>query len=171
MKKSSQYILIGIGFGLFAWVFDAIVDYLFFNIQNASLFDHLILNPHAHEIYIRLTLLATFTLFGFISARQIEKLDKAENHINSINKELGATLFSIGDGVISTDLQGRIVRMNPIAQELTGWNINEAKGKPLIEVFKIINAHTRATVENPADKVLKENKIVGLANHTVLIDK
>ncbi len=171
MKKSTQYILIGTGFGLFAWIIDAIVDYQFFNIQNKPLLDHLIINPHAHEIYIRLVLLATFTLFGFISARQIEKQTKTENHITAINKELGATLFSIGDAVISTDTHGKIARMNPIAQELTAWDISEAKGKPLIEVFKIINAHTRATAKNPVDKALKENKIVGLANHTVLIDK
>jgi PAS domain S-box-containing protein len=80
------------------------------------------------------------------------------------------TLTSIGDAVIVTDAQGRVTIMNRIAQAMTGWG-DEAIGKRLVEVFKIVNESTRAVVESPVDKVLREGTIVGLANHTVLIAK
>jgi PAS domain S-box-containing protein len=81
------------------------------------------------------------------------------------------TLNSIGDAVISTDIKGMITGMNPVAIELTGWTEEEVLGKPLNEVFNIVNELTREQVENPVDKVLKEGLIVGLANHTILISK
>jgi PAS domain S-box-containing protein len=84
---------------------------------------------------------------------------------------LNATLRSIGDAVIATDAQGRIKFMNPVAEQLTGWRETEATGQPLLAVFNIVNEQTRALVENPVDKVLREKQIVGLANHTVLIAK
>ena len=59
--------------------------------------------------------------------------------------------------------------LNTEAERLTGWSSSEASGRPLIEVFKIVNAYTRQAVENPADKVLRLGATVGLANHTVLI--
>ncbi len=82
---------------------------------------------------------------------------------------LAVTLESIGDGVIVTDAQGRVTFLNTEAERLTGWSSSEASGRPLIEVFKIVNAYTRQAVENPADKVLRLGATVGLANHTVLI--
>jgi PAS domain S-box-containing protein len=82
-----------------------------------------------------------------------------------------ATLQSIGDGVISTDASGRVTQMNPTAQALTGWGEAEALGQPLAPVFRIVNEETRAAVESPVDRVLREGKVVGLANHTVLIAK
>ena len=79
------------------------------------------------------------------------------------------TLRSIGDGVITTDTEGKVVLINAIAERLTGWTQREAEGKPLTEVFYIINEKTRERCENPVDKVLREGKIVDLANHTALI--
>lgn len=79
------------------------------------------------------------------------------------------TLRSIGDGVITTDAEGKVVLINGIAERLTGWTQHEAEGKPLTEVFHIINEMTRERCENPVDKVLREGKIVDLANHTALI--
>ena len=81
------------------------------------------------------------------------------------------TLYSIGDAVIATDAQSRIDRMNPVAESLTGWTEAEAEGKPLDEVFRIFNEETRAAVENPVTRVLREGQVVGLANHTLLIAK
>ncbi len=80
-------------------------------------------------------------------------------------------LQSIGDGVISTDNNGRITLMNNAAEKLTGWKLHDALGKPLEDVFIIINENTRETCENPYKKVLETGAIVGLANHTVLISK
>jgi PAS domain S-box-containing protein len=82
---------------------------------------------------------------------------------------LAITLRSIGDAVIATDEHGRVTMANPVAEKLTGWPQAEAVGKPLDEVFRIVNEDTRAVVESPVDKVLREGGIVGLANHTVLI--
>ncbi|MDP2878960.1 MAG: EAL domain-containing protein [Sulfuricella sp.] len=85
-------------------------------------------------------------------------------------KELAqVTLQSIGDAVITTDDQERVAFLNPVAENLTGWTTAEARGLPLLEVFNIVNEHTRELVENPVDKVLRSGIIVGLANHTVLI--
>jgi len=79
------------------------------------------------------------------------------------------TLLNIGDGVISTDATGNVEFINPVAEELTGWMQEEAIGRPLEEVFHIINEETRFPVENPIKRVLREGVVVGLANHTVLV--
>ncbi len=85
--------------------------------------------------------------------------------------ELKSTLYSIGDAVISTDLNGRVMMMNPIAERLTGWLESEALGRPIQEVFRIVNEFTREPAENPVERVLREGTVVGLANHTLLISK
>ncbi len=79
------------------------------------------------------------------------------------------TLLSIGDGVIVTDTSAQVTMLNPVAEALTGWTQAEAVGRPLDEVFPIINEETRAPVENPVHRVLREGVIVGLANHTLLL--
>ncbi|MGN7611534.1 PAS domain-containing protein [Magnetococcales bacterium HHB-1] len=85
--------------------------------------------------------------------------------------DIKTTLNSIGDAVIACDCNGLITRMNPVAEELTGWPLKEAMDKPLLEVFRIISSLTREAVVNPVEKVLKERRIVGLANHTELISR
>jgi PAS domain S-box-containing protein len=84
---------------------------------------------------------------------------------------LAVTLASIGDGVIVTDAHGRVTFLNAEAEQLTGWASVEASGRPLVEIFPIVNEHTGQEVENPADKVLRLGATVGLANHTILIAK
>ncbi len=79
------------------------------------------------------------------------------------------TLMSVGDGVIATDAQGRVELLNPVAAALTGWASERAQGRPLQDVFHIVNEETRQTVENPVQRVLREGAVVGLANHTVLV--
>ncbi|HZZ80347.1 MAG TPA: PAS domain S-box protein, partial [Gemmataceae bacterium] len=83
---------------------------------------------------------------------------------------LHATLVSIGDAVIVTDGEGRITILNPIAKALTGWD-DDATGRPLDEVFRIVSEETGEKVESPVRQVLREGAIVGLANHTILIAK
>ena len=78
------------------------------------------------------------------------------------------TLRSIGDAVIVTDPQGQIVLLNPVAETLTGWSAQAAAGRPLLDVFDIINETTRERAEDPVRRALAEGRIVGLANHTVL---
>ena len=82
---------------------------------------------------------------------------------------LAVTLGCIGDGVIVTDADGRVTFLNAEAERLTGWSSSEAPGRPLIEVFKIVNEYSGQAVEDPADKVLRLGATVGLADHTLLI--
>ncbi len=81
---------------------------------------------------------------------------------------LGDVLNSIGDAVIVTDTEGRVEFLNPAAEQLTGWSLAEARHRPLEEVFVILNEETRQPVENPVRRVLREGRVVGLANHTIL---
>lgn len=81
------------------------------------------------------------------------------------------TITSIGDGVIATDVEGRVTIMNRVAEDLTGWNRKEAMGLPLSEVFHIINEKTREICNNPVEKVLQTGRIAELANHTALISR
>ncbi len=80
-------------------------------------------------------------------------------------------LRSIGDAVIVTDELSRITEMNHVAEDLTGWSANDARGQLLATVFHIVDEETRQPVESPADKVRRLGTIVGLANHTILIRK
>jgi PAS domain S-box-containing protein len=111
-----------------------------------------------------LGILALFLLWLLRSlmARDVARLRMSE-------ERLATTVASVGDAVISTDAQGLIERMNPVAEQLTGWTLAQAAGMPLDVVFRIINEHTRETVESPLAKVLREGRAVGLANHTLLI--
>jgi len=81
------------------------------------------------------------------------------------------TLYSVGDAVITTDVAGAIVQMNPVAEALTGWSEAEAKGHPIAEVIRIVNEETLSEVESPVARVLRGGVVVGLANHTLLIAK
>ena len=81
------------------------------------------------------------------------------------------TLKAVGDGVIATDRRGYIELLNPVAETLTGWTQEEACGRPLTEVFRIVNEETREPAENPVTKALRQGLVVGLSNHTLLIAK
>jgi len=80
-------------------------------------------------------------------------------------------LRAIGDGVIVTDAEGRIELLNPAAEALTGWSDAEARGRPLDEIFRIIDEDTRAEVEAPLARIQRQGRVMGLANHTLLIAK
>lgn len=95
----------------------------------------------------------------------------SHNRVIQSRETFRVTLRSIGDAVITTDNHGNITYTNEVAESLTGWSHSEALGKPLEQVFKIVNEVTRKSVENPADRALREGIVVGLANHTVLINK
>ena len=99
----------------------------------------------------------------------ITKLKQAEKALKESEENLSIILNSIGDGVIATDLHGNITRLNPKAEELTGWTQEDARGLPLTEVFHIIDAKTGEPAFNPVHHVLKTGKGIGLANDTALI--
>ena len=100
---------------------------------------------------------------------QISESEKINNLLHKSEEELSITLQSIGDGVISTDKNGLIVNMNHVAEKLCGQELSSAKGKPLDDVFRVINSETRIPIKNPVGKVLQTGKIIGLANHTLLL--
>ncbi len=101
--------------------------------------------------------------------RHLRSMFRFNQQLHEQQDLLQATLLSIGDAVIVTDMHGKVTFLNPIAERLTGWSLAEAAGSELTEVFRIVNETTRAPVDNPALRSLREGKIVGLANHTILI--
>jgi PAS domain S-box-containing protein len=104
-------------------------------------------------------------------ALDITERKRAEDAIATEKERLAVTLRSIGDGVITTDIEGNITLINKIAEDLTGWSQEEATGKPLSSVFYIINEFSRAPCENPAQKVIECGTVVGLANNTLLVNR
>lgn len=112
-----------------------------------------------------ITFVAVATVIGWLYERRRRAEELSQNRAEWFY----TTLASIGDGMIATDAAGRVIFMNQVASSLTGWKINEAVGRPIQDIFRIVNETTRQPVENPALKVLERGTIVGLANHTVLI--
>ena len=100
-----------------------------------------------------------------------EAMRRAQRQANDRLELLQVTLRSIGDAVITTGTDGRVTYLNAVAESLTGWKRTDATGEPLESVFRIINEDTRAPVESPATRALRQGVVVGLANHTVLIQK
>ncbi len=96
---------------------------------------------------------------------------RQEDALRVSQEWFATTLASIGDAVIATEADGAVRFMNPLAEQLTGWALSDATGRPLAEVFRIVNEETRQPVESPVDRVLREGKVVGLANHTILLAK
>ncbi|HEY7328809.1 MAG TPA: PAS domain S-box protein [Gemmataceae bacterium] len=115
--------------------------------------------------------IALFVLSGGAISWFAEVLHRSRERVDQQRESLRITLDSIGDAVITTDGEGRVTSMNPVAAALTGWTPGEAAGRPLEEVFRIINEWTRQNLENPVKRVLSEGRIIGLANHTLLIAK
>jgi PAS domain S-box-containing protein len=102
-------------------------------------------------------------------SRELNARAEAEAALRLSEGRLAITLDSIGDAVLATDREGRITRLNPVAERLTGWTMGEALGRPVGEVFEIINETTREPAEIPVAKVLSTGQVQGLANHTVII--
>jgi PAS domain S-box-containing protein len=101
--------------------------------------------------------------------REIAERKRAEAALRASEEDLAITLRSIGDAVIATDPQGRVTRINPTAEQLTGWPLTEAAGRPLGDVFRIVNTLTRAPAIDPVQQAIAKGEVIGLANHTSLI--
>ena len=105
----------------------------------------------------------------YASARDITEALANKEALRNLTESLATTLDSIGDAVIATDRNATIVRMNPIAEELTGWTREAAYGRSLREVLPIVDGNSRTPLENPAERALRDDCIVGLASNTVLV--
>jgi len=115
--------------------------------------------------------LARYCSEAMLRARRLEAEREARTIAERLQASLATTLRSIGDAVIATDARGCVTITNPVADEITGWPEEEARGRPLHEVFRIINEYTREPVTSPVDKVLELGTVVGLANHTLLLHR
>jgi PAS domain S-box-containing protein len=106
---------------------------------------------------------------ALVAANEALELKSAE--LRQQREWFEVTLNSIGDAVITVDIQGRVSYLNPVAEAMTGWQTVDAKGQPLERVFRIVNEYNRKPAENPVQRVLQLGQTVGLANHTALISK
>lgn len=107
----------------------------------------------------------------YAAGRDVTNLKQAEEELRQPQQDLAITLNSIGDAVLATDAARCITRMNPVAEQLTGWTQPEAVGRSIEEIFRIINEETRGPAVIPVDDVLATGNVHGLANHTVLISR
>ncbi|TAN41008.1 MAG: response regulator [Nitrospirae bacterium] len=121
----------------------------------------------ARKIRLALFIITGFMLLlgGFIAYKASALLAS----VKMAEENLAVTLHSIGDGVLVVDVDQEIVRLNPVAEQLTGWTEAEARGRKVEEVFRIISEETRLPAAIPIEEVLSTGLITGLANHTVLI--
>ncbi|MFA6240553.1 MAG: PAS domain S-box protein, partial [Candidatus Hydrogenedentales bacterium] len=124
-------------------------------------------------VYVTLLMLLVAAIIASLYRRRqaglYRGLYRIEREQREVEEKFRTILYSIGDAVITTDKDGKVAQMNPVAEQLTGWKEADAKGMPLEEVFRIVSEETRAVPENPAQRALREGKVVGLANHTLLI--
>jgi diguanylate cyclase (GGDEF)-like protein/PAS domain S-box-containing protein len=96
---------------------------------------------------------------------------KAETAVFQAKERAQVTLQSIGDAVITTDAEGRIDYMNPVAESLTGWESREAQGRLIGDVLTVVDETTREGSENPVARCLREGQVLGLAEHTVMVNR
>jgi len=108
---------------------------------------------------------------GIVLVNDITERAKAENDLRRSEQNLSVTLDSIGDGVIATDKKGCIVRMNPVAEQLTGWALKEAAGTHINDILNFVDAATREKIPGSIDKVLNDSAVTGLSNNTLLIGR
>lgn len=118
-----------------------------------------------------INLLTTQAAIALDNSLLINNLKNTQNILSQREQNLAITLNSIGDGVIVSDASGHVTLLNPIAEKLTGWSFNEAKGRPVRAIFNIIDSNTKELILNPVDKVLSTGETVYLSNHTTLIAK
>ncbi len=97
------------------------------------------------------------------------QLQQANVTLRESEEKLAVTLNSIGDAVIATDAEARVTLLNPLAEKLTGWTQAQASGRPIGQIFSIINKETRQPATIPVMETLAQGTVQGLANHTVLI--
>ena len=101
----------------------------------------------------------------------LRKLQESRNALETEHEKATVTLSSIGDAVITTDCDGVVEYLNPVAEKLTGWCNQEAAGQPLTRVFNVVDELTREPAANPLERCLAQQAIIALTNHTALIAK
>jgi PAS domain S-box-containing protein len=155
--------------------FQSNIRHLFTTIAVASLLALLLALAFALSIYretrYRLRNAALLETKRSLEAREEAnaQLQLANTTLQVSEERLAVTLGSIGDGVIATDANGRVTLLNSVAEELSGWSSSEALGRPVEEIFQIINQESRQPATVPVAETLAQGVVKGLANHTALI--
>ena len=167
-RPKTTVMILAATLALSVWVVDAWLDSVLFSGQGTW---ELLIHPPAHKLYLRILLSACFLLFGGFAAFVADRLKQAGKNARQVEDRLRATLDSIDEAVIAMDTGGFIRRMNPKSQELTGWSLAEARNRHITEVLRLYNARTKAPCPDPAQKVLQEGSIQGIANHTLLVSR
>jgi len=150
-------------FGSEALVMIFIGKYLHISPLAATLFDS--------SVLVTLTSPTIYFLLLRPLVGQIKKRKDAEEALTAEKERLHMTLQSIGDGVISTDVEGKVILVNKVAEELTGWTLEEALGRPLTEVFSLINGKTKEPYKKLLNRALKAGKAVGLFQNSAIVSK
>nr|WP_320009594.1 ATP-binding protein [uncultured Desulfobulbus sp.] len=161
--------LTAISLAVMLWCIDTLFEYLWLAQGQEDFWDILLPFRDPHEMLMRLSYFVTLLFSGVVVGMFLQRQQELQYRAEETAENLRITLNSIGDGVIATDTQGCVTRMNPVAQELTGWSIEQARGEPFSTVFKIVHAQTRLPAFDPVEYVLTSKQAIGLANHTVLI--
>ena len=139
-------------------------------------FEYRLRRKDGREIVVLENARAVYDDDGNIAAHEgtitdITDRKKAETRVFEEKERAQVTLQSIGDGVITTDAKGLIDYINPVAQDLTGWDMRSARGTAVTKIMTIVNEHTRATVDNPVMRCLKEGRIISQDGNSILISK
>lgn len=137
-------------------------------VDKNELYQRLKINYYISVATMLLTVVIIFFILAFIYSYFQKNLFKS---LWLSQEEIKITLYSIGDAVITTDKNGLIKNLNPVAEKLTGWSERDAIGQPIETVFRIVHERTREIVLNPVSKVIEDGKIVSLSNHTMLISR
>jgi PAS domain S-box-containing protein len=139
---------------------------------------HYDINDYAEKAELSAQKLFTIVVASLRAYRDIVKLEdsraellEANQHLSKERERIQVTLDSIGDAVMTTDAAGLITHLNPVAERLTGWSLQDAKGMDVKTVFPIVDASTGETIDNPIDKVIATGETVYLSNHTTLISR
>src|SRR5262249_10486446 len=107
--------------------------------------------------------------FVWLLHRNQQVRESAAGRLYEERERFRTTLTRIGDAVLTTDREGRVTFLNGVAESLTGWTQDEATGKPLETIFRVLNEQTREPVDSPAERALQKGIVTGLANHSLLI--
>jgi PAS domain S-box-containing protein len=113
---------------------------------------------------------STLQIFAARAAAEIER-KRFEEDLNAEKERLAVTLRSIGDGFIATDVDGAVVMINNVAERLTGWRQEQIVGKPLVEIFNILNERTRKPSNTMLDRIIETGSVVGTANHAIVVSR
>ena len=168
IRLTDKMVWIGIGLGTLFWILESFIHFYIF--RKGTLINQ-ILPTDPDEIWMRIIVVASFTGFGVYCQVIIGKRKRAEKAMRQREEWLSATLNSVGDGLVAMKMDGRVTRINPVAEMLTGWSLAEAKGRPIHEVCRLVNAETRETMQSPVRRVLDAGVRVVTTDGTALVSR